>query len=133
MIDILNSYHCTNPVQKVINIKKITKLIIEKFNQDIPRTFSELIQLPGVGPKTASVVWNNSHSVFYSIGVDVHVHEIANRLGWVTSSTPEETRVQLERWVPLELWSDLHSMLVKHGEWVCRKLDPHCHRCGAAR
>merc|ERR1712127_301443 len=68
-----------------------------------------------------------------SIAVDVHVHDISNRLGFVHSANAEETRVQLEKWLPLELWDDIHSMLVPHGEWVCRKVDPHCHRCGAAK
>mmetsp|Transcript_65984 Transcript_65984/g.56035 ORF Transcript_65984/g.56035 Transcript_65984/m.56035 type:complete len:122 (+) Transcript_65984:308-673(+) len=115
LINILNSYHCTNPVEKVQNIKRITKIIIEKYNQDIPPNFDELLQLPGVGPKVASCVWNNAHSMVKSIAVDVHVHEICNRLGFVDSNTAEETRVQLEKWLPLELWDDVHSIMVPFG------------------
>lgn len=133
MIDVLNSFHCTNAVQKVINIKKCTKLVIERFGEDIPRSFEELLQLPGVGPKVASCVWNSAHAMCASVAVDTHVHVICNRLGFAASTAAEQTRVQLERWLPAELWADLHAMLVPHGEWVCRKLDPHCHRCGAAK
>ena len=133
MIDVLNSFHCTNAVQKVINIKKCTKLVIERFGEDIPRSFEELLQLPGVGSKVASCVWNSAHAMCASVAVDTHVHVICNRLGFAASTAAEQTRVQLERWLPVELWADPHAMLVPHGEWVCRKLDPHCHRCGGAR
>lgn len=107
LINCLKQFECTNPVQKVINLQKFTKLIVEKYNCDIPLNFDELIQLPGVGKFTASLVYNYTFNLANSITVDTHVHKLANRLGFVSSNTFDETRIQLERWFPLELWKDV--------------------------
>jgi endonuclease III len=72
----------------------------------------------------ANVAWGQT----FGIGVDVHVHRISNRLGWVSSKTPEETRKQLEEWLPRERWVEINPLLVGFGQTVCKN-SPKCHNC----
>lgn len=85
--------------------------------------------LPGVGPKmahlTLQVAWRN----VVGIGVDTHVHRISNRLGWVKSNTPEQTRVQLEQWLPRDYWGAVNVLLVGFGQKVCLPIGPRCAEC----
>jgi adenine-specific DNA glycosylase len=85
--------------------------------------------LPGVGPKmahlTMQVAWKN----VIGIGVDTHVHRISNRLGWVKSNTPEQTRMQLQRWLPHEYWGVVNLLLVGFGQKVCLPINPKCSDC----
>ena len=93
-----------------------------------PTTFDELVSLPGVSRKTANVVL----SQFYgqsAIAVDVHVHRITNRLGWVKTKTPEETEQALQKIVPKNLWKDINRLLVQHGQTTCLPRKPKCSNC----
>lgn len=104
--------------KKVVYIKKTTQILKEKYNGDIPATVEELVKLPGVGPKMAylamQVAWKKYMTLLIlwlisfrpvGIGVDVHVHRICNRLGWVKNTkNPEETRVALQEWLPKDRW-----------------------------
>ncbi|RZC36914.1 HhH-GPD domain containing protein, partial [Asbolus verrucosus] len=63
------------------------------------------------------------------IGVDTHVHRITNRLGWVKTKTPEDTRKGLEKWLPKEHWSELNNLLVGFGQQVCKPVKPQCATC----
>lgn len=65
----------------------------------------------------------------FSTGVDTHVHRISNRLGWVKTKTPEETRKALEAWLPHELWSEVNHLLVGFGQQTCQPVKPHCATC----
>lgn len=106
----------------------ISKILIEKWGSDIPDTMTGLESLPGVGPKIAalamSVAWNKP----VAIGVDVHVHRIANRLGWAKSKTAEQTRRELESWFPSCLWKPVNPLLVGFGQTVCAST-PSCSLC----
>lgn len=62
-------------------------------------------------------------------GVDTHVHRICNRLGWVKSKTPEDTRKGLEKWLPRELWSEVNHLLVGFGQQICAPVRPQCATC----
>lgn len=75
-----------------------------------------------------NIAWNNP----IGIGVDVHVHRISNRLGWVKSSTPEQTRVQLESWLPKEYWGTINKTLVGFGQTICKAVAPKCDECFVA-
>jgi endonuclease III len=113
-----------------------------------------MMALRGVGPKMSYLCLNTAFGQPIGIGVDVHVHRICNRLGWVNTKTPEATRkvwhrhqlthslthslthcyvshiVQaLEDWLPRELWIDINGMLVGFGQTVCLPVRPQCHRC----
>jgi endonuclease-3 len=115
--------------RKAQYVKRIMKILHEEYNDDIPDTIEGLVKLPGVGPKMAhlamSCAWNNT----VGIGVDTHVHRISNRLNWVTTKVPEETRIALEKFVPSEHWYELNHMLVGFGQTICKPVSPLCGEC----
>ncbi|XP_043567130.1 endonuclease III-like protein 1 isoform X1 [Chiloscyllium plagiosum] len=116
---------------KVKYIKQTTAILKEQYNGDIPSSVSELLKLPGVGPKMAHLImklaWNNVSG----ISVDTHVHRITNRLKWVKkeTKTPEESRLALEEWMPRELWSETNWLLVGFGQQMCLPVNPRCTVC----
>ncbi|KAF9453738.1 DNA glycosylase [Macrolepiota fuliginosa MF-IS2] len=112
-------------------IKKAAEKLRDDFDSDVPKTVDELCSLSGVGPKmaflTLQVAWNLNHG----IGVDVHVHRITNRLGWHKKPTknPEETRLNLQSWLPTELHRDINHLLVGFGQVICVPVGPRCDTC----
>ena len=89
------------PFQKKVEfIKKTSKILQEEYHGDIPDSVAALCKLPGVGPKMAYLVMKCAWNQVIGIGVDTHVHRICNRLGWVKTKQPEETRKALEDWLP---------------------------------
>lgn len=122
--------------RKASNLKKIVKILIAKYEGDIPSSLEELLQLPGIGPKMAHLVMNVAWNDVQGICVDTHVHRICNRLGWVfragtgqKTSTPEETREALQKWLPKEEWVPLNPLLVGFGQMICTPLRPQCDIC----
>ena len=113
---------------KTKNIKKLSRILIEKFNNQVPDTFEQLTSLPGVGRKTANCVLAYTFNK-PAIAVDIHVHRISNRLGWVKTSTPEETEEELKKLVPKELWIKVNELFVDHGQRVCQPIKPKCNQC----
>ena len=83
-------------------IKRTSKILQEEYKGDIPDSVEKLCKLPGVGPKMAYLVMKCAWNQVIGIGVDTHVHRIANRLNWLRKSTkqPEDTRKELENWLP---------------------------------
>lgn len=113
---------------KALRIKEISKILLEKFNGQVPTTYDELITLPGVGPKVANCV------IVYAfkepaIPVDTHVHRISNRIGWVKTSKPEETEKALKEFFPVEVWGDLNWSIVLFGKQICKPIGPKCDNC----
>ncbi|KAL0279385.1 UNVERIFIED_CONTAM: hypothetical protein PYX00_000960 [Menopon gallinae] len=116
--------------KKVKYIKDTCKILREKYNDDIPDTVELLCTLPGVGPKMAHLCMKTAWGVVSGIGVDTHVHRIANRIGWVKKTkTPEETRSALESWLPKELWPEVNHLLVGFGQQICQPVKPLCDSC----
>ncbi|XP_024022121.1 endonuclease III homolog 1, chloroplastic isoform X1 [Morus notabilis] len=122
--------------RKANNLKKIANICLMKCNGDIPRSLEELLLLPGIGPKMAHLVMNVGWNDVQGICVDTHVHRICNRLGWVSrpgtkqkTSTPEETREALQKWLPKEEWVPINPLLVGFGQTVCTPLRPRCGAC----
>lgn len=102
--------------------------LIEKYNGHVPDTLEELIKLPGVGRKTASVIlcqWFHKSAV----PVDTHVHRVANRLGLVRAKTPEKTEMRFREAVPEEYWIDGHLQIIFHGRKTCFARKPKCGVC----
>ncbi|KAL6976258.1 alpha,alpha-trehalase nth1 [Sarracenia purpurea var. burkii] len=125
--------------KKAINLKKIAKICITKYDGDIPSTLEELLLLPGIGPKMAHLVMNVGWNNVQGICVDTHVHRICNRLGWVSrpgtkqkTSNPEETRKSLQLWLPREEWVSINPLLVGFGQTVCTPLRPRCGICSVS-
>jgi endonuclease-3 len=97
-------------------IKQAAEIIIEQYGGDIPSTAEELQLLPGVGPKMAFIVESIAFDRCSGIGVDTHMHRMFNDLKWVTSTTPEGTREQLEGWLPREKWGEVNYLWVGFGQ-----------------
>lgn len=117
--------------QKARNIKKMALKVVEDFGGRIPSTMDELVSLPGVGRKTASVMLV---SVFHkpAIAVDTHVHRVTNRLGWVKTKTPEKTEAALLKGVPKKLQHIVNRVFVPFGRLVCISGKPRCWACPIA-
>ncbi|KAF5386643.1 hypothetical protein D9615_002034 [Tricholomella constricta] len=117
--------------RKTEYIKKAAQRLRDDFDSDVPKTVDELCSLPGVGPKMAFLALQVAWNLNVGIGVDVHVHRITNRLGWHKSptKTPEETRLNLQSWLPTELHPDINHMLVGFGQMICLPVGPRCDLC----
>ena len=85
-------------------IKQTVEILISEYNGDIPPNAVEMMKLPGVGPKMAFIVENVGWSTCSGIGIDTHMHRMFNELKWVDSKNPEQTRKQLESWLPEDRW-----------------------------
>jgi endonuclease III len=114
---------------KARHVKATCRLLLEQFGGTVPSTMEELLLLPGVGRKTANLVLILGFKSQSAICVDTHVHRISNRLGWVRTSTPEETEQALYRVVPEPWWPSINLYLVTWGQNVCRPVYPRCHAC----
>ncbi len=110
-------------------LKQIAIILKNKYNGDIPKTVEELMELPGVGPKMAYLCMKNAWGKIIGIGVDVHVHRISNRLGWVKTKKPEQTRKELEGWLPREHWGNINKLFVGFGQQICKARNPGCEEC----
>ncbi len=117
---------------KAKNVKELSKKIITDFNSIVPKTMEELMILPGVGRKTANCLLAYKFNI-PAIAVDVHVHRIANRLGWVKTKTPEETEKKLLKLVPKENWIDVNKYFVGHGQTICKPIGPLCEKCNIVK
>jgi endonuclease-3 len=114
---------------KSASLKKIASILIEKYNGKVPDTMEELLALPGVGRKTANLVLSEAFDQD-AICVDVHVHRICNRIGWIETKTPEESEMALRKDLPVKYWKTINSLLVLYGQQVCKPISPHCSLCG---
>ncbi|KAL4903868.1 endonuclease III [Aspergillus multicolor] len=113
-------------------IKKTAEIIRDQYNSDIPSTPTELMKLPGVGPKMAFLCMSAAWGKHEGIGVDVHVHRITNLWGWHKTKTPEETRMALESWLPKDRWHEINKLLVGLGQTVCLPVGRRCGDCDLA-
>lgn len=113
---------------KTEQIIELSKTLVEKYNSKVPDTIEELIKFKGVGRKTANLVLSEGFNK-RAICVDVHVHRICNRLGYVQTKTPEETEFELRKKLPEKYWIDINSLLVTHGQNVCKPIKPLCKIC----
>jgi endonuclease-3 len=116
---------------KAKNILLTSKILAEKYNGDIPQTREELMQLPGVGRKTANVVLSIAKGV-PAIAVDTHVFRVSNRIGLADAPNVLETEKQLMKNIPKKDWSDAHHWLIWHGRKICKAQRPLCQECPIA-
>lgn len=113
------------------NILGATRAILEEHGGNVPNTMEELINLPGVGRKTANVVLSNAFGV-PAIAVDTHVFRVSNRLGISKGNTPDAVEKGLMENVPRDMWSDTHHYLIWHGRQICKAKRPLCEECPVA-
>jgi endonuclease-3 len=114
---------------KATHVKETCRLLVERYGGHVPATMEELLTLPGVGRKTANLVLIMSFRSRKNICVDTHVHRISNRLGWVTTRTPEETEHALYKATESRWWPYINLYLVTWGQNVCRPVYPRCGAC----
>ena len=113
---------------KAEQIIELSKILVEKYNSKVPDTIEELVKFRGVGLKTANLVLAKGFNK-PAICVDVHVHRICNRLGYVKTKNPEETEFKLREILPEKYWIDFNTLLVTHGQNVCKPINPKCEIC----
>ena len=117
---------------KARHVKEACRQLIARFDGCVPTVMDELLTLPGVGRKTANLVLTVALKSTENICVDTHVHRISNRLGWVSTKTPEQTESALYDVVPRRWWASINLYLVTWGQNVCRPVYPACGRCAIA-
>ena len=113
---------------KATRIKGVSQLILKRFNGEVPDDIERLLDLPGVGRKTANCVLVYGFNK-PAIPVDIHVHRISNRLGLVNTKTPEKTETELSRIVDRKYWLKVNDTFVMYGQNVCLPIKPNCKVC----
>jgi endonuclease III len=114
---------------KAAHVHETCRQLMKRYNGRVPDTMEELLTLPGVGRKTANLVLILAHASSDNICVDTHVHRISNRLGWVTTRTPDETEHALYAAADRRWWPVINLYLVTWGQNVCRPVYPLCGTC----
>ena len=114
---------------KAVHVKDACKQLLARYDGIVPSTMEDLLTLPGVGRKTANLVLILAHRSQKNICVDTHVHRISNRLGWVTTRTPDETEQALYKVTHRKWWPVINLYLVTWGQNVCKPVYPVCGSC----
>ncbi|NTJ44900.1 endonuclease III [Agrobacterium larrymoorei] len=113
---------------KAKNVIALSRMLIDDFGGEVPRTREELIKLPGVGRKTANVVMSMAFGI-PTLAVDTHVFRIANRICLAPGKTPDEVEDRLVRIIPEPYLFHAHHWLILHGRYCCKARKPECERC----
>jgi endonuclease-3 len=114
---------------KAKNIKNLAKILVEKFNGEVPKTMEELITLPGVARKTANIVLSNAYGIIGGIAVDTHVRRLSQRLKLTENDDPNKIEEDLMKIVPKEDWNNITLLLMLHGRNICISRKPRCKEC----
>ena len=113
---------------KAKSVYFLSKQLIEKYNGKVPKNFEKLIELPGVGGKTASVVLNEGFGL-PTIAVDTHVFRVSNRTGLANGKNPDEVQKKLYKIVPKKYLKNAGHTLLLHGRYTCKARTPSCKTC----
>jgi len=113
---------------KARRIIDVASILNSKYHGKVPNNFEKLIDLPGVGRKTANCVLVYAFDQ-PAIPVDIHVHRISNRLGIVDTKTPEETEFELMKKIPKKYWLQINDTFVMYGQNICKPISPMCNIC----
>ena len=131
-IEVNELAHAIYPVgfyqNKAEQIVELSRLLVEKYNSIVSSEIDELTKFKGVGRKTANLVLTKGHNI-PAICVDVHVHRICNRLGYVKTSKPDDTEMELRKILPKKYWIDFNTYLVTLGQNICKPQKPNCVVC----
>jgi endonuclease III len=109
-------------------LHELSAMLLARWHGKVPHTREELMELPGVGRKVANLVLNICFNTA-AICVDVHVHRIVNRLGWIVTTSPEQTELALMDLLPEKYWSPTNLVFVNHGQQICLPVSPLCSKC----
>jgi endonuclease-3 len=114
---------------KAKSIKALSQILVDKYKGRVPKTMEELVELPGVGRKTANIILSYAYGKAEGIAVDTHVFRLVNRIGIVNEKTPEKTEFALLKIVPKQYWLDFNRVFVMHGREICFARKPACDKC----
>jgi endonuclease III len=114
--------------KKAATLKHVSKEILEKFNEKVPDTKEELLSIKGIGPKTANIVLAFAFGK-EALPIDTHCHRIPNRLGWISTKTPEKTEEELIKILPKKYWPNFNAIFVAFGREICQPVSPKCSEC----
>ena len=114
--------------KKAETLQHVSRELINRFNNKVPNTRKQLLNIKGIGPKTANIV------LAFAFGkqvlpIDTHCHRIPNRLGWVKTKTPENTEIELEKILPKKHWQEFNAIFVQFGKELCQPISPWCSKC----
>src|SRR5215471_19485638 len=116
---------------KAKTIHAICEQLLERYGGEVPSNLEQLLELPGVGRKTANIVVTLAFRKT-GIAVDTHVHRISNRLGYVKTKTPDQTEMALRKKLPRRYWIVFNDLLVAYGQNLCKPISPFCSNCKIA-
>lgn len=110
-------------------LKSMSEVLVEKHKGEVPKTLDPLVELAGVGRKTANVVLGNAYNIISGVVVDTHVTRLSNRLGWTKSENAVQIEQELQKIIPHEQWIQISHWLITHGRAVCKARKPECDTC----
>ena len=119
---------CTYPEQKLHRILEISRITQEVYNGELPCEEEKIIELPGIGPKCANLILGIACQQ-PKISVDIHVHRVTNRWGYVQAKNPVSTMNELKKKLPKDYWITINALLVPFGKHICRGALPLCSTC----
>ena len=114
---------------KAKNLKNSAKMLVEKYNSQVPKTMEELVELPGVARKTGNIVLFNAFGIIAGVAVDTHVRRLAQRLGLTENTNQDKIEKDLMNIVPKDKWMRITDLLIFHGRRVCDARKPRCNAC----
>lgn len=113
---------------KAVQIKEISRLVVRNYGGRVPDTIDELVKFKGVGRKTANLTVTLGYGL-PGICVDIHVHRIMNRLGYISTKNPDATELALREKLPKRYWIPINDLLVTYGQNICKPVSPFCSEC----
>lgn len=113
---------------KAKNLYNLSKILVKKYQSKVPNNFEDLINLPGVGRKTANVILNTAFNK-PTIAVDTHVFRVSNRTGLAKGENPDQVEEQLLKILPNKYLKKTHHLILLHGRYVCKSRNPLCTKC----
>ena len=117
---------------KAKNIKKNCEILVKDYDSVVPDDIDELLKFDGVGRKTANLVATLGYGK-PGICVDIHVHRISNRFGYINTKNPDKTELALREKLPKKYWIEYNSLLVSFGQQLCRPISPFCSECPVSK
>jgi len=117
---------------KTITIREVCRILLEKYDSEVPAEIDELLKFKGVGRKTANLVVTLGYGK-PGVCVDTHVHRISNRWGFIKTKNPYDTEIELRKLLPKKYWIEYNSILVAFGQQICRPVSPKCTLCAVEK
>lgn len=114
--------------KKARTLKHVSKVLIKEYKGKVPNNKQELLNIKGIGPKTANIVLAFAYAQDV-LPIDTHCHRIPNRLGWIKTKKPEHTEKQLEKILPKKYWNEFNGIFVLFGKTICQPISPWCSKC----